>query len=235
MNVILNKPVALFYLATLFAAMAMAQQSFNLADLDRTIEAELAASKTPGASVVVIVGDKVVFAKGFGKTSAEEGQPITADTLFRMGSTTKMFTAASLVTLAANGKIKLDAPIGNYVKDLSPRIALLTPHQLLSQSSGIRDFAALVTTNDDAGLSQNIRKYNDDVFFTSPGKVYSYSSPGNWLAGFMTEELNGKPYSDSLAELLFKPLGMTRSCVRRWTLFLTPWRSGTRLQTVRRW
>jgi CubicO group peptidase (beta-lactamase class C family) len=201
----------------LFAAICtgvFAQSAPDLAELEKTIEAELAAAKTPGAAVLVVLGDKVVFAEGFGKTSAEDGQPITPDTLFRMGSTTKMFTAASLVTLAANGKLKLNASIGTYVKDLPPKIAALTPHQLLSQSSGIRDFAALVTTNDDKGLSQNIRAYKDDVFFTDPGKVYSYSSPGYWLAGFITEEINGKPYADSLAELLFKPLGMVRSCVR---------------------
>lgn len=189
-------------------------QTIDLAELEKTIEVEVAASKTPGAAVVIISGDKVVFAKGFGKTSAEGGSAVTPDTLFRMGSTTKMFTAASLVTLAASGKIKLDAPIGNYVKNLSPKVAALTAHQILSQSAGIRDFAALVVTNDDVGLSNNIRHFKDNVFFTDPGKVYSYSSPGYWLAGFVTEELNGKPYSDSIAELVLNPLGMTRSCVR---------------------
>lgn len=186
----------------------------NLAELEKVIEAELADSKTPGAAVAIVVGEKVVFAKGFGKVSSENGLAVTPDTLFRMGSTTKMFTAASLVTLAASGKIKLDTPIGNYVKGLSPKVAALTAHQLLSQSSGMRDFAALVTTNDDAGLGQNLRQFKDDALFTDPGKVYSYSSPGYWLAGLATEEINGKPYADSLAELLFKPLGMTRSCVR---------------------
>jgi len=207
-----------FYLMLLLAGLStsiFAQATTpDLAELEKTIEAELAASKTPGAAVVVISGDKVLFAKGFGKTSAGEGQPVTTDTLFRMGSTTKMFTAASLVTLAAAGKIKLDAPIGNYVKNLPPKLSALTAHQLLSQSAGVRDFAALVTTNDDAGLAQNVRAWKDDVFFTGPGKIYSYSSPGYWLAGFVTEEINGKPYADSLAELVLKPLGMTRSCVR---------------------
>ena len=124
----------------------------------------------PRRAVIVISGDKVVFAKGFGKTSAEGGPTVTPDTLFRMGSTTKMFTAASLLTVASMGKIKLDAPIGGYVKDLAPKVAALTAHQILSQSAGIRDFAALVTTNDDTGLGQNIRQYKDDVFFTSPGE-----------------------------------------------------------------
>ncbi len=82
----------------------------DFTELEQTIEAELKNSKTPGAAFSVISGDKVIFAKGFGTTSAKGGNSITPDTLFRMGSTTKMFTAAALLALADSGKIKLDAP-----------------------------------------------------------------------------------------------------------------------------
>lgn len=186
----------------------------DFAELEKTIEAELQATKTPGASFAIVSGDKVIFAKGFGTTSIEGGNPITADTLFRMGSTTKMFTAAALVNLADAGKVKLDTPIGNYLKNLPPKISAVTPHQLLSQSSGLRDFAPTVFSNDDAGLGQNIRLWKDDVFFTEPNKIYSYSSANYWLAGFLSEEIYGKPYSDVLAETIFKPLGMNRSTIR---------------------
>ncbi len=95
----------------------------DFAELERTIEAELKANKTPGAAVAIVGGDKIVYAKGFGTTSAENGNPVNAATLFRMGSTTKMFTAATLVSLANGGKIKLDAPVGNYIKNLPPKIS----------------------------------------------------------------------------------------------------------------
>lgn len=197
------------------SAAAAQNGSVNFAELEKIVEAELKENKTPGASIVVISGDRVLFVKGFGATSAEEGgAQITPDTLFRMGSTTKMFTAAALVTLADTGKLKLDAPIGTYVKNLPPKLAALTAHQLLSQSSGMRDFAPSVMTNDDAGLGQNVRAWKDDVFFTEPNSVYSYSSPGYWLAGFVVEELHGKAYADAMSELIFKPLGMTRSTIR---------------------
>ena len=58
-----------------------------------------------------------------------------------------------------------------------------------------------------------MRSWKEDVFFTEPGKIYSYSA-GYWLAGFVAEELHGKPYADAMDELLFKPLGMTRSTLR---------------------
>lgn len=213
-------------LGSLLAALAVAcalvpradarqAKPFDFAELDKTVEAELKDGHTPGAAVAVVSGDRVVYAKGFGVTSAEEGGlPVTPDTLFRMGSTTKMLTAAALVTLASEGKIRLDAPVGNFVKGLPPRVAALTAHQLLSQSSGLRDFAPAVTSDDDAALAKNIRAWNDDVFFTEPNSIYSYSSPNYWLAGFVVEELTGKVYADAMRDLVFKPLGMGRTTLR---------------------
>lgn len=223
-----------FYLlvfSALFFSKASAQsKEINLAELEKMIEAELAATKTPGASVAVVSGDKVIFAKGFGTTSAEGGNPVAADTLFRMGSTTKMFTAAVLVNLADAGKLKLDAPIGNYIKNLPPKIAALTAHQLLSQSSGLRDFNPLASGNDDAVLGQNIRLWKEDVFFTEPNKIYSYSSANYWLAGFLTEELSGKSYSEATAEFVFKPLGMNRSTISPFVAMTYPLALGHGIQ-----
>jgi CubicO group peptidase (beta-lactamase class C family) len=208
---------AIAYFALLFGAflnISAQTKTIDFAALEKTIEAELKETNTPGAAVVIVSGDKVVFVRGFGATSAENGNTVTPDTLFRMGSTTKMLTAAALVSLAEAGKIKLDAPIGNYLKNLPPKISVLTAHQLLSQSSGLRDFAALVKSDDDASLAQNIRSWKDDVFFTEPNKIYSYSSANYWLAGFLTEELSGKVYADAMREIVFKPLGMNRSTLR---------------------
>jgi len=189
-------------------------KTIDFTELEKTIEAEMKETKTPSAAFAVVSGEKVIFAKGFGTTSVESGNQISSDTLFRMGSTTKMFTAAALLSLANQGKIKLDAPIGTYIKNLPPKISALTVHQLLSQSSGLRDFAPTVFSNDDAALGQNIRLWKEDIFFTEPNKIYSYSSANYWLAGFLTEELSGKTYADALAELVFRPLGMNRSTIR---------------------
>jgi CubicO group peptidase (beta-lactamase class C family) len=221
---------SIFAFCVCAATIAAQTQPFDFAELEKTIADELAATQTPGASVAIVAGDKVLYAKGFGTTSVEGGNPVTADTLFRMGSTTKMFTAAALVALAQQGKISLDAPLGNYLKDLPPRVSGLTAHQLLSQSSGLRDLPPTVFSNDDAGLGQNIRAWKDDVFFTAPDKIYSYSSANYWLAGFLSEEIYGKPYADVLAEILFKPLGMTRSTIRPTEAMTYPLALGHQLQ-----
>src|SRR5260370_31548022 len=105
------------------------QKTINFDELEATVNEELKATNTPGAAVAVIVGDRVVFAKGFGVSNIETRTPVTPDTRFRIASTTKMLTAAALVALAEQGKIKLDEPIGKYVKGLSPDISEVTVHQ----------------------------------------------------------------------------------------------------------
>lgn len=192
----------------------LSAQTPDLSELERSIEAELKNANTPGAAFAVVAGEKVIFAKGFGVAATEDRRPVTGDTLFRLGSTTKMFTAAALANLAADGKVKMDAPVGNYVKGLRPKIASLNSHQLLSQSSGLRDIPTTVFSNDDSGLRLNILDWKDDVFFTEPNKIYSYSSANYWLAGLVTEEVYGKSYSDAIADLVLRPLGMKHSTMR---------------------
>lgn len=198
--------------------------------LETTILAELKQTRTPGATVVVINGGRVVFAKGFGVTSVDGGQPITPETLFRLGSTTKMFTGAALSTLAEQGKFKLDAPIGNYAKGLTPKLAALTAHQLLSNSAGMGDFSPPFVSHDDSALATMVRGWKDDVLFGEPGKIYSYASPGFWLAGYVLEEASGKAYAEAMEDLVFKPLGMLRTTLRPLVAMTYPLALGHNLQ-----
>jgi CubicO group peptidase (beta-lactamase class C family) len=188
--------------------------AIDFSELDKMVPAELKEKNTPGAVITIVSGDRVVYQKAFGVANVETNAEMQPDMLFRLGSTTKMFTAAALVTLSEKGRIKLNEPIGNQIKGLSPKISQTTPHYLLSNSAGIRDFAATVVSNDDAALGNMIRTWKDDVFFADQGEIYSYSSPGYWLSGFVVESLQGKPYADAMDELLFKPLGMERTTLR---------------------
>lgn len=186
----------------------------DFSELEKLVPEELKERNTPGAVIAIISGDRVIYQKAFGLANVETKAEMQPEMLFRLGSTTKMFTAAALVTLAEQNKIRLDEPIGNRVKGLNPKIAELTPHHLLSNSAGVRDFAAPVISNDEAALGNMVRSWKDDIVFTGQGEIYSYSSAGFWLSGFVVEELQGKPYADAMTELLFKPLGMERTTLR---------------------
>ncbi len=90
----------------------------------------------PGAAVAVVVGDRVVWSRGFGVANAETGVPVTADTLFQIGSMTKSFTAAAILTAASEGAIGLDQPVSTYVSGLTPCVGAPTLTQLLSHTGG---------------------------------------------------------------------------------------------------
>lgn len=205
------------------------QQKTDFSKLEFTALEELKKTSTPGAAIAIIKGDRVVFAKTFGVSNIETGTPLTPDTLFRIASNTKVLTAAALVSLAEEGKIKLNEPIGIYVKGLSPKLSQLTLHQLLSHTAGMQDGASDFGLHDDSALGNFIRTWTDDYLFTEPGRIFSYSNLGYDLAGLVLEEVTGKPYADAMDEVLFKPLGMNRTTLRPLMAVTYPFAMGHKL------
>ena len=201
-------------------------RAIDFSELDKLVPAELKEKNTPGTVIAIVSGDQVVYQKAFGVANVETNAAMQPEMLFRLGSTTKMFTAAALLTLAEKDKIKMNEPIGNRVKDLNARVGQVTPHHLLSNSAGVRDFAAPVISNDDPALGNMVHSWKDEVFFADQGQIYSYSSPGYWLSGFVVEKLHGKPYADAMNELLFKPLGMERTTLRPFMAITYPFATG---------
>lgn len=195
-------------------ALCRAQAPRDFGELEKVVLEELRALNVPGAAVGIVSGERLVFARGFGTASVETGAPVTPDMLFRLGSTTKMFTAAALVMLAEEGRIRLGEPVGSAVKGLDPGLASLTAHQLLSHTSGMLDEAPMYGSQDESALAREVRSWKEDRLFTRPGEIYSYSNPAYWMAGYVIEELSGKPYADAMNERLFAPLGMARTTFR---------------------
>jgi CubicO group peptidase (beta-lactamase class C family) len=143
-----------------------AQQSqTNFAPLEKAALDELRETNTPGAAVAVVSGDRIVYVKGLGLSNVETGTPVAPEMLFRTGSVGKMFTAALLTSLAEEGKIKLDEPIGKYVRGLSPKLSQVTFQQLLSGTAGLIDGEPLYGPQDESALAKTVRSWNDDIFF----------------------------------------------------------------------
>jgi CubicO group peptidase (beta-lactamase class C family) len=207
-------PVVMFLALVLSLQASRAQQADNFTELEKVALDELKATKTPGAAIAIVRGEQIVYTKGFGTSNIETGAPITPDMLFRLGSTTKMFTAAALVKLAEDGKLKLDEPIGKYAKGLSPKISQVTSSQLLAHTAGLKDDATMFGRPDDAALGDTVRALKDDFLFAEPARIISYSNPGYWLSGYVIEQVSGKAYADQLNESLFKPLGMQSTTLR---------------------
>jgi CubicO group peptidase (beta-lactamase class C family) len=204
--------VPLVLALTLLTPQAPAPIDFS--GLDAIARKELQDTMTPGAAIAVIQGDRVLLARGFGVANVETGEAVRPEMVFRLGSTTKMFTAATVVLLAQQGKLNLDEPIGKHITGLTPRLAAITANQLLSHTAGILDEAPMFGSHDDEALKREVAGWKDDRFFTQAGKVYSYSNPGYWLAGLLAETIGGTPYADQVATTIFEPLGMTHSTFR---------------------
>src|SRR5262245_55748364 len=220
MRTLLAAALALALIARVAPAARAQPKAPDFRALEQLAQEELKATGTPGAAVAVILGDRVVLAKGFGVASAESREPVTPDTLFRIASTTKILTAAALASLEEQGKVRFDAPISRYAKGLDAKVGRLTLHQLLSHTASLRDESSYSGPHDDEALGAFVRSWRSDYLFTEPGDVYSYSNPGYALAGFVLGEAAGKPYADAMRDLVFKPLGMGRSTLRP-TLALT--------------
>jgi CubicO group peptidase (beta-lactamase class C family) len=201
-------------LVVLLAPSGSAQQLPSFEPLEKAVRDELAATRAPGAAVAVVSGDRVIFAKGFGVANVETGAPVTPDTVFRVGSVTKMMTAAAAVPQAEAGKVRLDAPVGSYVSGLAPTVSKLTLHQLLSQSSGLKEVPGNDGLHGEEALGAFMRSLKDEDVLVPAGRAFSYSNAGYALAGYALEAAAGKPYADVMEETLFRPLGMARTTLR---------------------
>ena len=186
----------------------------EFAGVEAVVRQEMQQRQAPGAAIAVVQGDRVIYRRAFGVANVETGEPMRPEMLFRLGSTTKMFTAAAVVLLAEQGKLDLQEPIGKHIPGLAPKLAALTAHQLLSHTSGILDEAPMFGSQDDDALKRQATSWTEARFFAEPGQIYSYSNPGYWLAGLLVEQIGGRPFADQVAASIFTPLGMAHSTFR---------------------
>lgn len=168
-------------------------------------------------SVLVAEHGKVIYRKGLGLANMEWDIPNTPETRFRLGSITKQFTATLILQLAAQGKIKLDGKLSDYLPDYRKDIGdKVTVHQLLNHTSGIPSYTGLPGFFQDVSrnpykVDEFVKKYASNDLEFEPGSKFSYNNSGYFLLGAIIERVTGKPYEQVLKENIFEPLGMKNS------------------------
>lgn len=178
------------------------------------IRSEMAKAGIPGAAVAVVVGDRVVWSQGFGLANVETRTPVTADTLFQIGSVTKSFTAAALLAAARDGAVALDRPVSTYVSGLAPCVGQPTLRQLLSHTAGLIDEPDEFGPQGEDGLAAYPRTWTSEYCLLPAGRAFSYSNSGFALAGLALQEAAKTPFADAVRTRVLAPLGMTRTTFR---------------------
>jgi CubicO group peptidase (beta-lactamase class C family) len=218
-----RRPVVRFLTAVMALAVAataspagrgQAPDAQAVANAEAAVAAEFAKSGAPGAAVAVVVGDRVVWARGFGLAHVETGAPVTADTLFQIGSVTKTFTAAALLSASTQGVVALDRPVSTYVSGLTACVGAPTLSQLLSHTGGLIDEPDEYGPQGEDGLGAYQRTWTSEYCLLPPGRAFSYSNSGYALAGLALQEAEKKPFADVMRARVLEPLGMTRTTFR---------------------
>lgn len=183
--------------------------------VDSLIEAGMASSKTPGVQVAIALDGRVIYTRGYGVADIETSRPVTAQTLFRVGSVTKMVTGILLAELAEEGKLDLDAPIARYVTELEgKRVGRVTAHQLLTHSAGWLDNAVAYGRMGEGALGEVMREVSDTMFFTEPGRIISYSNPGFSMAGYVAERAADHRFGAQADDRILRRTGMPHATFR---------------------
>lgn len=208
--------VGLFVIVAAIASRpALAQRPAWQQSVDSLMTAELARTLTPGAQVAIAVNGQVVYSRAFGVADIETGRPVTPLTLFRVGSVTKMVTAAVLSELVVEGKLDVNAPISRYVTELAGRrVGTVTTHQLLTHTAGWLDNAIPYGRMGEGALGEVMRDVSDTLFFTEPGRVISYSNPGYSMAGYVAERAGGARFGALTDERVLRKFGMPHASFR---------------------
>jgi CubicO group peptidase (beta-lactamase class C family) len=196
------------------------------------LEQELARSGAPGVAVAVVRGDRVVYARGFGAASTETKSPVTPDTLFQIGSATKMLTAAAVMAAQSSKAIDVDVPVARYVSGLAACVGAPTVRQLLSHTGGLMDEPDEFGPQGEEGLASYPRTWMNEYCLLPPGRAFSYSNSGFALAGLALQEADKKPFADVMKARLLEPLGMTRTTFRPTEAMTWPLAIGHRRDSV---
>lgn len=178
-------------------------------EMETFLQAHVATGGVMGA-VLVARGDEVLLSRGYGMANLEHDVPNTPQTVFRLGSLTKQFTAAAILQLQEQGRLDVNDTVDRYLPDL-PHGSEITIHQLLNHTSGTPDYEFLkpaAAFRNAISLDALIAVFSDMPLDFPPGSKWNYSNSGYVLLTRIIEEVSGERYADYLAEHIFRPLGM---------------------------
>ena len=192
-------------LSTAGAATSQEAPTTPESSLESRIDAVFAdydTTRSPGCSLGVVERGELTLARGYGMANLEHGIPLSAESVFRIGSTSKQFTAASIVLLSLDGKLGLDDDLRRYLPEL-PRLGdPVTIRHLVHHTSGYRDYLTLMALAgkgdadyySDEDLLRILARQEELNF--RPGDEHLYSNSGYWLLSQVVLRITGASMRD---------------------------------------
>jgi len=172
-------------------------------------------ANAPGCGLGIIKDGKLIYARGYGMANLEYDLPNNSQSVYRIGSTSKQFTAASIVLLAENEKLSLDDSLNKFFPDFPDYAKDITVRHLLNHTSGIRDYLTISylkgLQGDDFFTDKDVMRWliNQTELNFDPGEEYVYSNSGYWLLGQIVNQVAEMSMADFAMQEIFKPLGMS--------------------------
>ena len=184
-----------------------------VARLRNTIRREVADKKLPAFSISLVDRDRTVWAEGFGFRDAERKVPATANTVYRVGSISKLFTDIAIMQLVEQDKLSLNAPITEYLPEFSPKNpydVAITLGQLMSHRSGLVRESPVGHYFDpsEPSLRATVASLNQTSLVYQPGTKTKYSNAGIAAVGYVLEKQFDVAFSKRIEESVLKPLRM---------------------------
>lgn len=199
------------------ALKAKASEKYNLEKLDEYLEKYKDAAPVPGFSVVVTNKDRIIFSKGYGVEVAGENQPMTKDSITKIGTLGQSFTSLAVMQLVEQGRVNLDDPVIKYLPWFKTsdeeNSRDITVRMLLSNTSGLPSTDGLIDAPDNSAdtMEKTVRSLSSLNLSSKPGDTFECSNEGFDAAGLIIESVSGIEYSDYIEKHILVPLKMDRS------------------------
>ena len=212
--------------AALYPSVAIAQEPAVIAAtaryasaaeaLTRFIEREMRDKGIPALSIALVDDQRIVWARGFGYEDPGARRPATAQTVYRVGSVSKLFTDIGVMQLVERGELSLDVPVQRYLPDFTPTNLsgrAITLRQMMSHFSGLVREPPAGHYFDDSGTSLRdmVASLNTTALVYSPATTRKYSNAAIGTVGYVLERRSGTPFAAYLTKAVLEPLGLTSS------------------------
>jgi D-alanyl-D-alanine carboxypeptidase len=210
--------VLLLLTASAAAATTPPTDAELVARVDALAAGALADGPAAGFSIEIVRHRRVVVRKGYGQANVELAAPARPTTVYRIGSLTKQITAAAIMKLVEQGRVHLDDDLARWVPELPLHGKRVTVEQLLTHTSGIKDYTELPAFDRQSALENTHEEVlgflRDQPLDFAPGEHWKYDNTGYFLLGLIIERAARKPYARFVEDELLRPVGLvhTRYC-----------------------